>query len=152
MYRYIDHNEKDDISLHDCRATKITFTDGTLSFHFGDGFYVGKDNPNNKTGKFCYTDRSELRFRASPDDVTVYIFTETEEETKAIRKTIPLEALAEKLDGGMKLEFTMTYRGYRSFLLEGWLWFDEEPYCRECSVYLSAGEADYCWNHLTPEA
>lgn len=152
MYNYSDNNEKDDISLHDCRATKIVLQDNILSFIFKDGFWVSGNHRNNLSKKSSYTDESEVKFKLLDEDIesniTIYVFTDTNEENKTIRESIPLEIFAEDINGGMELEFLYSYKGYQSFVFECWLWFDDEPYHKECVIIISADEVTYSWNTL----
>jgi len=155
MYQYSDRNEKDDISLHDCRATKIALKDGILTFVFKEGFWVLEGNRNNFHKKLSYTDEAEVRFRTLYEDmesnITIYVFTDTKEENKAIRESVPFDRFMEQINGGMELEFLYSYKGYQSFIFECWLWFDEEPYHKECVVIVSADQVTYHWNMLYAE-
>jgi len=155
MYKYSDRNEKDDISLHDCRATKIVINDGILSFVFKGGFWVSERNRNNFNKKLSYTDESEVKFktlyRNMASNIIIYVFTDTKEENKTIRELIPFDTFAEQINGGMELEFLYSYKGYQSFVFECWLWFDEEPYHKECVMIISANEITYNWNTLYAE-
>jgi len=155
MYKYSDRNENDDISLHDCRATKIKINNGMVSFVFKDGFWVSERSRNNLKKTFFYTDEAEMRFKALYEDidssVTIYVFTETPEDNKAIREWIPFDTFAKQINGGMELEFLYSYKGYQSFIFECWLWFDEEPYHKECVMIISAKEITYHWNSLYAE-
>lgn len=148
MYNYSDNNENNDIFLHDCRATKIESHDNMLSFIFKEGFWVSENNINNFHKKLSYTDESEVKFRILNEDITIYIFTNTNEENKAIRESVPLDIFAEKINGGMELEFLYSYKGYQSFIFECWLWFNNEPYHKECVIIISADQVTYNWNTL----
>ena len=148
MYKYSTHNENNDISLHDCRATKILFTDNILSFLFKDGFYVCVHNKDNDKRKLSYTDMSEAKFKILYNDIIIYIFTETDDKDKAIRETISLDTLMEKINGGMELEFISVFKGYQSYIFVCWLWFDFEPYHKECEIILSADKETYYWNTI----
>lgn len=156
MYNYSDNNEKDDISLHDCRATKIVVNDNMLSFIFREGFWVSESNINNFSKKPSYTDESEVKFKTLYKDInsniTIYVFTDTNEKNKQIRESIPLERFIEEINGGTELEFLYSYKGYQSFIFECWLWFENEPYHKECVIIISADEVTYSWNTLFAES
>ena len=51
MYKYSDNNENNDIILHDCRADKLLIGEKSISFVFGEGFYVSEKNRNNYNKK-----------------------------------------------------------------------------------------------------
>ena len=149
MYKYSHTNEDNSISLHDSRAAKISFDSGVLTFIFEDGFYVSERNLNNFHKKLCYTGRSEVGFKTYSGDIDqdliVYIFRRT------IRDEISYAEFAQMIDNGMELEFLYAYKGYRSYVFECWLWFDSEPYHKECVIMISADEAEYKWNELFVE-
>ena len=155
MYKFSDNNENNDISLHDNRATKVSFDAGILTFEFADGFYVTENNANNYLKKLAYTGKSEVTFRTLSkeidQDLAVYIFTKTDTESRTIRDEIPYAEFAKMIDNGMKLEFLYAYKGYRSYVFECWLWFDSEPYHKECVLMISADEVSYKWNELFAE-
>lgn len=155
MYKYSHTNEDNSISLHDSRAAKISYDNGVLTFTFEDGFYITEKNENNFHKKLCYTGKAEVGFMTLSKDIdqdlTVYIFTETENARRTIRDEIPFAEFAQMLDSGMKLEFLYTYKGYRSYVFECWLWFDSEPYHKECVIMISADETVYKWNELFVE-
>ena len=154
MYKYSDNNENNDIILHDCRADKLLIGEKSISFVFGEGFYVSEKNRNNYNKKLSYTDKSEVIFKTlyhTDADVTVYIFSETDKEDTAIRKSISAKQLAEMVNSGMKLEFLYSYKGYQSYIFECWLWSDTEPFHKECVIIISADDVLYNWNVLYAE-
>ena len=154
MYKYSDNNENNDIILHDCRADKLLIGEKSISFVFGGGFYVSEKNRNNYNKKLSYTDKSEVIFKTlyhTDTDVTVYIFSETDKEDTAIRKSISAKQLAEVVNSGMELEFLYSYKGYQSYIFECWLWSDTEPFHKECVIIISADDVLYNWNVLYAE-
>ena len=154
MYKYSDNNENNDIILHDCRADKLLIGEKSISFVFGGGFYVSEKNRNNYNKKLSYTDKSEVIFKTlyhTDTDVTVYIFSETDKEDTAIRKSISAKQLAEMVNSGMELEFLYSYKGYQSYIFECWLWSDTEPFHKECVIIISADDVLYNWNVLYAE-
>ena len=154
MYKYSDNNENNDIILHDCRADKLLIGEKSISFVFGGGFYVSEKNRNNYNKKLSYTDKSEVIFKIlyhTDTDVTVYIFSETDKEDTAIRKSISAKQLAEMVNSGMELEFLYSYKGYQSYIFECWLWSDTEPFHKECVIIISADDVLSNWNVLYAE-
>lgn len=155
MYKFSDDNQNNDISLHDCRSSKLLIEGNKLTFVFDEGFFVSENNAQNLIGTPAYTDRSEVVFETPSDDpeddVTVYLFSDTGEEGRSIREEIPLAKLAELLERGMELEFLYKYEGYSSFIFDCWLWFDTEPYHRECELRIPAESVSYRWNELFAE-
>ncbi|MBQ8965314.1 hypothetical protein [Ruminococcus sp.] len=155
MYRFSDNNANNDIGLHDCRATEFWYDDSTLTFVFDEGFCVLADNRYNDLKKNAYTGRAELEFKASYKDIetnmTVYIFTDTEDKNKSIRERISLEQFRDMINSGAELEFLYSYKGYMTYLFECWLWCDTTPHTKECMIIISADEVTYKWNELLPE-
>ena len=149
MYKYSDRNN---ISLHDCRATKILLIDNTLSFVFKDGFFVSENSEYNHLGKLAYTDGSEVRFdlpdKKAEADITVYVYSKSDAGNISIREEIPFRKFAEDINSGMELEFLYSYTGGGSFIFNCWLWFDAEPYHKECELIIFADEVRYFWNNL----
>ena len=155
MYKYTDSLDSG-IGLHDCRAKKLTLGDGSMTFVFDEGIYVLPENPDNPTGEVCYTDRAEITFcntlfKAPEDGCTVYLFSDTDDEARSVREEISAQKLADMLDEGMELEFLYTYKRYRSYIFRCWLWFDKEPYHRECELIIAAEETFCRWNELHTE-
>lgn len=146
------HSDSSNVSLHDCRATKISYSDNMLSFVFKDGFWVSEHSEFNDHKKTAYTDESEVRFRLVypkiESNITVYVFSETDNKNKTIREEIPFDRFINDINNGVELEFLYSYSGYNSFVFECWLWFDKKPYHKECVIILSADEVTYFWNNL----
>ncbi len=144
MYKHYDTDEH--ISLHDCRATKVKYEDGTISFYFLDGFWVWSENGD----PTVRTDASEVRFHLESEDetdITIYVFVKKRKHTR--RKEWELKKLIKIINSGKyELEFLYQYKAYHAQIFECWLWFDEKPYHMECELKMSTDKATYCWNEL----
>ena len=153
MYKHCDSNDEY-VSLHDCRATKVTFENGVLKFVFQDGFWITQGHPDNMLHKTDRTGESEVKFlleNGDEYDVTLYVFEEREQET--VREEWELDKFMECINKkNCALEFLYQYKGYHSMIIECWLWFDEEPYHKECELKLSLKDVEYYWNHLCEDA
>ena len=117
MYKYSDSTG---VSLHDSCATEISVSGNIVSFIFKDGFTVLADNPQNTFEMSAYTGSSEVRFRLSGknigQNITVYIFSETEKENVMLREELPFSMLADRINNGSsKLEFITSYKSYDGF-------------------------------------
>lgn len=148
MYKYID-NVDDNISLHDCRASHISVNDGAVSFVFDNGFLVGANHKLNPYEEPMYTDKSDIRFyllsKDTKNDIMIYIF--TNESGRTFREECSLEDFMSMINSGSaELEFLYSYKGYQSVVFECWLWFDEEPYHKECVLIISEDKAACYWN------
>ena len=158
MYRYCHYistemiTEDINISLHDCRAPQILLEDKFLSFSFPDGFWVRKKDSTND--KLFYTDESQVNFTllySADVAVTIYIF--TEESGKTIREELTIEEFMHQMNNKLySLEFLDSYIGYQTFKFDCWIWFDKEPYHKECELIISSQKISYQWNNIYKES
>lgn len=152
MYKFFDRNENGNISLHDCRATKIYLKKGVLQFEFEDGFSIyDNDRPNGKD-RVLDTDQSRMDVRLLSDDpacdFTFYVFV-PKKHGKVVRKEFSLKKLMRKInEKGRTLEFLYVYQGYDSIVFECELWFKKRPYSRECVMIISTDDVIYRWNNI----
>lgn len=153
-YLHCDHDEKY-VTLHDCRATRVSLEDGELIFHFPDGFCIGSLHPENPYRKPIMTDAAEVRyhlFRGKSWSVYGYIF-DHKKPGKAIRWDYSVEQLmADVNEKGGQLEFLYQYLDENCRIIKCELWFDKKPYHRECELFLHADAVDYLWNRLCKES
>lgn len=151
MYKYCD----DDpclFSLHDCRAEKMTYENGVLSFCFPDGFWVTGEHPLNSTGKIVKTGPSEVKYRILDEDidgVDIYVFTEKKRRNALRVRWEPGNLLAAVNGGALQVEFITQYQSWQSILHKCWVWFD----CRhkECEIILHTDQTLWCWDNLCPD-
>lgn len=158
MYQYHHHinteliTQDTNVSLHDCKATQISLNDKLLSFLFPDGFWVSKKDSDNE--KLFYTDEGQVNFTLLYDAkvaVTIYIF--TEKDGKIIREELTIEELIHQINEKLcSLEFLYSYIGYQTFKFDCWIWFNTEPYHKECELIISSQEIVYQWNNLYEES
>ena len=91
MYRCFDRNQNGDITLHDCKATKVFMKKDVLCFEFENGFWVSEKNRHNPYGRTLRTDKSRVDFRLlygdSEDDVTFYLFKQKSTERQFANST-----------------------------------------------------------------
>lgn len=154
MYKYT-HNtnteiitENEMISLHDCHATQMSLNNYTLSFYFPDGFEVAQGSVSDM--KLYYTGASQVDFSllySADCAITIYIFTENNGET--LRTEYTVEDFMRQLNtDGYSLEFLYAYIGVQTFRFDCWLWFEDEPYHKECELIISAESVTYQWNEM----
>lgn len=157
MYRYFHQTnaegitEKESVGLHDCRANRMSLQEGILSFYFPDGFYIGRNDSDGR--KIFYTDESQVEFPLLYSDeagITIYVF--TEENEKTIREEYTAENFMKLINEKLySLEFLYSYIGFQTFKFDCWLWFDEEPYHKECELIISTEKVLYYWNNMYEE-
>lgn len=150
MYRHCDDNSSL-FSLHDCRAEKMTYESGVLSFCFPDGFWITRDHPLNTTGKTVKTGPSEVKYRILDEDIDgadIYVFTE-KKRRNALRVSWEPENFLSAVNGGaFQVEFITEYRSYQSILHKCWIWFQQGSRYKECEMILHTDSSRYCWNGL----
>ena len=133
--------EKDRIGLHDCRSNEMRYENGIFTIRFPDGFYdLDRPEPD-RTG--C----AELQCRIIDRDlggIEIFIFRETEHGT--IREDWSDTFCDAMRENGFEFECVTTYYAYRRILIKGYVWFNEEPYHRECEIALSADRRIFSWN------
>ena len=147
MYKHCDVSDEH-ISLHDCRATEISYEGGVLSFGFPGGFWILSGHECNASEKNLCTDSSEVRlYLGSEYDATVYLY--DEKFGRTIRRELSISDLM-KLINHKKcaLEFLYPYKGYNSIIFECCLWTEKRPYHKECELRLYLKKAEYLWNDL----
>ena len=148
MDTYDSAGKEESVGLHDCNATRVSLNDGVISFYFQDGFYVVQKNGDDR--KVFYTGEAQVEFPLLyPDDVDVTIYIFTKENGKTIREEYEFEDFMKLINEKMySLEFLYEFIGYLSFKFDCCLWFDEEPYHKECEIIIAAEKAVCRWNDM----
>ena len=153
-YLHSDHEEKH-LTLHDCRATRVSLEDGELVFHFPNGFCIGCLHPENPYRKPIMTDAAEVRYHLVSGrtyDAYGYVF-DHKKPGKSIRWDYTVEQLMTDInEKGGQLEFLYQYLDEDRRIIKCELWFDKKPYHRECELFLHADRVAYLWNGLRRES
>ncbi len=115
----------DEISLHDCRASKIETDANGLTLVFPDGVWLLADNRLNTVGKIVRTGRAEVLLRHSEfEALTVF------KPVRFFRRTlfsacreVSFETLRENVNGGKwTVEFIDDFNNADSHLFRVMLW------------------------------
>lgn len=133
--------ENAEVSLHDCRASKISYEDGFVTFFFPDGFYLLDGGGATLTGDA--TMRCRLIYRVD-DDFAV----RSEKRTflgKIVREVDPHKFVDTVNEENRSFEFVSTYRSYEFILFTGCLWSDKAPHVRDYEIELHTDEIEYSW-------
>ncbi len=156
-YRYFHQTnakgiiKEESVDLHDCRAAEMSLQEGILSFCFPDGFYVMRNDSEGR--KIFYTGEAQVEFPLlcpDEDGITIYVF--TKDNDKTIREEYTAEDFMKLInEKSYSLEFLYSYIGFQAFKFDGWLWFDDEPYHKECEFTILAKKALYHWNTMYEE-
>ncbi|MBQ7321887.1 MAG: hypothetical protein IJW99_07300 [Clostridia bacterium] len=153
-FSHCTYDEKN-LTLHDCRATRVSLEDGELVFHFPNGFCIGYLHPENPYRKPIMTDVAEVRYHLvheSPYDADGYVF-DRKKRGKAIRWDYSLKQLmADINEKGGQLEFLYQYLDGFCRIVKCELWFEKRPYHRECELFLHTDRVAYLWNNLREES
>ena len=151
------HQELNDcfISLHDCRAEKIVYDHGILSFVFPNGFWITPQHPENHSDTAVRTDLSQVDYKIPNDpfcEIEISVFRKTFGK-KVFRESWEIAKFINAVNSGtFQLEFVTQYKGFQSILHKGYIWFDKKPYHRECEIILPTDCAVYRWNQLHYDA
>ena len=144
-----------ELSLHDCTADRISFTEGSLCFDLPDGLWVTPCHPENPYGKTVRTNAAEVQFSVKDiNDILVDVFTGyTWLGSKRTRvDTWTMAQLMTAINSGKcTLEFLTQYRSYYEQLWHCVIHSDRKPYYRDCHIYLPQTQAVFCWNTLCPD-
>lgn len=135
-------NDKNNFSLHDCRAESAKWEDNELTFYFPSGIFFreyGEDWSN--TGSAAV--KFEVDFLREAD---FFLFAKSGEQV--MREEYSIDMLAEKINSKeWELEFAYRYDGYEEILYTCRVWFDKEPYCYEAQLFIGAkNEVTFMWN------
>lgn len=124
--RMYKHCDSDDcyISLHDCRAEKMSFDKGILSFTFPDGFWITQQHSLNSSENTVLTSSSQVDFTIIGEEIC----------------GIEISIFRKKRSG------TVIREDWEP--LKCWVWFNKEPYHSECEIILHSGRVLYRWNDL----
>lgn len=150
MYKHYD-NDDSLISLHDCHAEKISFSNGTLSFYFPDGFWIPSNHPENQINTTVRTDASRIDYHLLNEeigDIYIYIFNKIRRGNVIRGVWEPTDFIDAVNDGSYRVEFIHKYTGYQSLLYKCWVWFDRKPWHKECEIIIPTDSITYCWNQI----
>ena len=119
MYKY-NYVDDEQISLHDCRANKIEYKDGVLSFFFPEGFWVTPSHPANESENMVLTGSSRVDFELIRDDLedcSVDIFRHIPRSLTYIRSSRDIKLFIDDVNSGKyEVEFITKYVAYHATL------------------------------------
>ncbi len=139
------------INLHDCKATQISLKNKTLFFTFPEGFWIERNNI--PTSKKYYTGEAQMEFPLLySEDIAIIIYIFTKDGKNTIRTEYTLNDLMKQINTNLcSLEFLYSYISSQTFRFDCWLWYDKEPYHKECELIISAENVIYHWNEVYEE-
>ncbi|MBQ7818028.1 MAG: hypothetical protein IJ388_04460 [Oscillospiraceae bacterium] len=151
------HREADDchdvtLTLHDCIADKVNFSDNILRFYLPDGIWITPLHKDNKLSKTVRTDAAIVDFRITNfDDIILYVYTRgVFKRTQA--KICKMHDLMRDINSGKySFEFISQYRSHFEQMWHCAIHSKKKPYYMECQLHLPAAEAIFHWNNLRPD-
>ena len=154
MWEYSSKNSYPDISLHDCRIEGIRFENGDIVFELDDnGFWIGKDHPQNPFGKVLRTGKAEMRLVSiDPDCISINVHDELRiagEKTIKIMKEILVNDFITKMNSKKwQFEFVDEYYGYHKAIFCGCIVKEKKPYFTGAQIGIHYEEIQYYWNKI----
>ena len=158
MWKYIEQDAWDIISLHDCRSGSVSLKNGELVFSFPDGFWILPGNCYNtgetpaKTGpaQLCF----QLFFEEEPFDAvdlfkTTYLFGKSVLCRRL--QPEPVKFLQYLNSADRELEFSTEYHVPLTVLYQCWVWKKSRGVDAECQFEIRAKRIEYRWNEIFPE-
>ena len=143
------------LSLHDCVAKSVSFTNGVLRFYLPDGFWITPQHTENNLNKTVRTDASTVSFSAVDiDEIKVRVFTRNTWcwSTKTRVENWHMEQIIAAVNSGKcTIEFITQYRSCYEQMWHCVIHSKKKPYYRECQLYLPETEATFYWNDIRPD-
>lgn len=140
------------LTLHDCVAERICYSNGILRFYLPDGLWITPNHAENSLDKTVRTDAAIAEFRIEDiNDITVRVFTRGAfGKTKA--EIWEMSDLMDAINSG-KCWFVFIYQ-YRAYFEQMWscaIRSKRKPDYRECQLHLPGTSAVFRWNELRPD-
>ncbi len=145
MYKHQDADSSF-VELHDCRAERIVFDNGVLSFIFPEGFWISPGNPANGSAEYIRTDSAQADFTLI-GSMQAYVY--------KIKRTGKIEGkvywnledfIKAVNDGDYILEFLYSYSSGSSVLYKCTVQSEGKTY--DCEIILDVESVLYRWNAL----
>ena len=154
MWKYASKNSHPNINLHDCTVKGMRLEERDIVFAFDDqGFWVGKEHPQNPFGQSLRTGEAELRLmNVDADFTSISVYHKhsfAKREMFTTRRQLSLEDFVAKINSGMwTFEFVDEYYGYRRTMFCGYVHADKKPYLIETQIEVFYEESRYSWNEI----
>ena len=141
IMKFVLERERTRFDLHDCRADRIEYEDGVLSFYFPDGIFCedyGTDWPNTGSAAVEYIVYPKLG---------VHMDLYEKDGARTVLETIRAEDLIEQVNSGAwKLEFLYRYDGGWSLMYLCNVLRQDRPDCRG-QLFIGTKEPEvFCFN------
>lgn len=140
------------LTLHDCVADKVSFSDNTLRFYLPDGFWVTPLHKDNELNNTVRTDAAIVDFLVDDiDDVLLRVFTHNVFKKTRAEIWEMHDLIRDINNGKCSIEFIYQYRTHFEQMWHCAIRSKKKPYYRECQLHLPSAEATFYWNNLRPD-
>ena len=158
MWKYVETDAYDSISLHDCRTEDVHIEGTDLVINFPDGFWITPGSSHIDAGTPLKTGPSQVRITGYGEfDVLedVLLFKSTwlfRREVLCRRIRMKAEDFLRRVsDGKHELEFLYEFHRPGKGLYQCWLWRKDRGMEAECQFEVFARSVEYRWNEILPE-
>lgn len=158
MWKYIETDAYESISLHDCRTDDIQVDGDDLIINFPDGFWITPVSEHINHHTPLKTGPSQLRFYGFYSD-GVIDNVDLFKTTRLFRKPVLCRRIRmESKDflrlvnnGSHELEFLYEFHRPGKGLYQCWLWKKNHGMVAECQFEITAKNIEYRWNEILPD-
>ena len=155
MWKVIEQNAYDSISLHDCKANRIERDGNDLLFYFPDGFWITPFSHHIDRDRPLKTGPAMVRFRGL-SDLEPLDYMDLYKTVRILGKEILCRRVrldaADFMniinDGKHELEFITEYHNGVSALYQCWLWSNNRGVEGDCQFEMVLESVEYCWNDI----
>ncbi len=156
MWKNCVESAYEHISLHDCVANGVEFSDGVMSLSLDDGFWMLADSKYNFCGEKVRTDKSKINFIDFEENLSVfYVFKRHYLFGKRLcttRKKLELKILFDKINSGeWEIEFNEQYNAFHRVLFFGGVTTKKKIRAFEFQMVIDCEKMEYCWNNICPD-
>lgn len=158
MWKFVETDAYDSISLHDCRTADIRMEGNDLIVQFPDGFWITPVSRYIDHHTALKTGPAQLRiFGFDVEEVIdrVYLFKTVRLFRRPLfcrRIDLEPEAFLKLVnDGKHELEFLWEFHRPGKGLYQCWLWKKGHGMEAECQFEITAKRIEYCWNEILPD-
>ncbi len=146
-YKHTDFSG-DFLSLHDCSATEMSYSNGVLSLTFDGGICIKDIHHANKAGKSTRTGKATVEFipaKGKSAAPAVYIFKKGL-FGKMTKKELTADALCELVNSkSTELKILGQYPANNGILIKCWAKEKKSDKVSECHIELSDASTRYYW-------
>lgn len=139
MCKYKAIDEWGTISLHDCRITSIHEDGDNIICRFAEGYWIVETNAQNPYKKTLGTN----------DNAQLTLINARCEKIMVDEKEMTWEEFCAYINiDAWEFECITEEHAHQKCIYYGWLWFNEEPFHRDCELHFNCQHVEYAWNDI----